>query len=103
MGLVSGLWLFLLGPSVVWAAATAGGMVASMVHYHTHRPTKGFLRALQDIGIVQSIRQHAKHHKPPSTGSYCALTDWLNPILDHLQVWVRLERILGRLGVRFAN
>lgn len=103
VGLVSGLWLFLLGPSVVWASATVGGMVASMVHYHTHRPTSGLLRALQDIGVVQSIRQHAKHHKPPSAGSYCVLTDWLNPLLDHLQVWARLERLLRRFGVRLAN
>ena len=94
-GTVSVIWLALLGPSWIWASATAGGMLTAAVHYRTHAapPAGSWCRALQDIGIIQSVRQHAQHHRPPSDGRYCALTDWLNPLLDRVHLWARLERL----------
>lgn len=103
-GAVSLIWAAIFGPSLVWAGATAGGMVMTMVHALAHRapPAESWIRALQDVGIIQSVRQHAQHHRPPSDRRYCILTDWLNPVLDWLNVWARLEGLLrlstGRAG-----
>lgn len=95
-GAVSLLWLSAFGPSIIWASASVGGAVTSMVHYWTHRapPVGSWLRALQDVGLIQSVRQHAQHHRPPADGRYCVLTDWLNPLLDRVRLWPRLERLL---------
>lgn len=95
-GAVALLWLLIFGPSLVWVSASVGGMVTSMVHYWTHRvpPVGSWRRAMQDVGVIQSARQHAQHHRPPAEGRYCVLTDWLNPLLDRVRLWARLERLL---------
>lgn len=97
-GTVSLLWLLFFGLSLVWASASVGGMVTSMVHYWTHRvpPVGTWRRALQDIGVIQSARQHAQHHRSPADARYCVLTDWLNPLLDRVRIWARLERLLPK-------
>lgn len=98
---VSAFWYWLLGPSIIWAAATLGGAVSAMVHYLAHQPVAVWspLRVLQETGAIQSARHHARHHRPPSAGRYCVLTDWLNPTLDALQIWKRVEKLLSRLGL----
>lgn len=88
------------GSPLFWIVAAIGGGLANEVHALTHRrPVPQLLAALQDMGVLQSPRQHAGHHMPPSDRCYCVLTDWLNPVLDRLKVWHRLERVLTRLGV----
>ena len=99
--LASLLWLWIAGPSVIWAAATLGGAVSSHVHYLAHLPKNGprFVRVLQEIGLLQSPVHHAGHHRPPSDRRYCVLTDWLNPVLDAVGIWALLERGLRRVGL----
>ncbi|MCC2976247.1 fatty acid desaturase family protein [Sphingomonas sp. PL-96] len=89
----SALWLLAFGPSAVWAGATLGGMLTSMVHYLTHVPPRPGhpLRILQEIGIIQSVAQHAQHHRPTANRRYCVLTSWLNPVLDAVGIWAGLE------------
>lgn len=89
------LWLWLGGPSVVLLFAFVGGAFQNEIHYWTHMPRSGVVRVLQQIGIIQSVAGHARHHKPPQNRNYCVLTDWLNPLLEHFSVWHRLERRLG--------
>lgn len=95
---VAAAWLALLGPSLSLAAAMVGGALSTQIHYWTHRPSAGgtLVRVLQEIGVVQSPKHHAGHHRPPQDRRYCVLTDWCNPVLDALRVWDRLERLLGR-------
>jgi ubiquitin-conjugating enzyme E2 variant len=101
-GAVSLVWAMLLGPSLIWAAATLGGAIQSIVHGLAHQPKAavGPLRVLQETGLIQSPKHHARHHRPPSDGRYCILTDWLNPSLDAIGFWTSLERALLRLGFR---
>jgi len=84
-------------PFTLWAAMTIGGLVVNEVHRFAHRPglTGPLLKTLQKIGVFQSPRHHAGHHRMPTDTRYCTLTDWLNPILDRLNVWNGLERILS--------
>jgi hypothetical protein len=84
------------GPSLLWLSATIGGLVVYEVHRAAHHPRDlhPFVRVLQDVGVIQSPKHHAGHHRPPHQSRYCPLTDWLNPILDALRFWDRIERVL---------
>lgn len=97
----SAVWFWLAGPSVVWAFATLGGALAAEVHRMAHLPVSvgPVGRVLQEVGLIQSPRHHAGHHKAPSDRRYCVLTDWLNPALDALGVWRRLESAMDRVGL----
>ena len=77
------LWLVTLGPSVVLLFAALGASLTNEVHLQAHRPLKAnrAIRLLQDIGIIQSPKHHAGHHKKPHDRNYCPLTDWLNPVV----------------------
>lgn len=94
-------WLLLGGFSYVWLGALAGGLAATEIHVRAHRNAgAGPWAVLQEIGIVQSTGQHARHHRGAMDSRYCVLTDWLNPILDTAGVWVRLEAALGLIGLK---
>jgi len=93
-GVISVIWLWLFGPSVVWFFATFGGMMMNEVHLWTHKRQGGWIEVFQKTGVIQSGRSHAVHHKPPQNRNFCILTDWLNPILEKLKFWQRLERAL---------
>lgn len=99
-GIVSLMWLALLGPSFVWFTATIGGALSSSVHFLTHQPRRASraIRILQEIGLVQSPAHHAGHHRPPSDRRYCPLTGWVNPIVDGLGIWRLLEQALSAIG-----
>lgn len=101
VALVSGLWLGLAGFSVMWATATIGGVIVNEVHRFAHMPTVcgPIVRTFQEIGLLQSPKHHAGHHRAPSDTRYCILTDWLNPVLDRLRIWEGLEACLGGVGL----
>lgn len=101
-GILSLIWLALLGPSLVWVTATIGGAVSSSVHYLTHQPrlANRAVKILQEVGLVQSAAHHAGHHRPPSDRRYCPLTGWVNPIVDGIGLWRALEAGLRAIGVR---
>jgi plasmanylethanolamine desaturase len=48
---------------------------------------------LQSLGVLQSSRVHARHHRAPYTANYCVLTNWVNPLLHKLGFWPKLERL----------
>jgi hypothetical protein len=89
-----GLWLAGT-PAVLLTFLTLGGLVVTEVQVRAHRPAIAgpAVRLLQEIGIIQSPRHHAGHHRVASA-RYCSLTDYLNPILDRTGVWAGLERAL---------
>ena len=67
------------------------------IHAFTHRkPTEipKWVRMLQEIGLMQSRRQHGEHHQSPFEVRFCILTNFLNPILDSCRFWWVLEWIL---------
>lgn len=98
---VAAAWSLLFGPSVMLAACAVGGAITNEVHAWAHKPAAApsWVRVLQETGVIQSPKHHAGHHRPPNAVRYCILTDWLNPILDRLRVWARLEAALAKVGV----
>jgi hypothetical protein len=88
----------LFGPSVWISSLVVGGALANEVHRYAHQPSTAtaWLGVLQQIGIIQSPREHARHHRPPHDANYCILTDWLNPLLEAAHFWHRLGRVFGK-------
>ncbi len=70
------------------------------VHAWAHkRPTSSLIRLLQQMKLVISPEQHARHHRRPYDVCFCTLTNWVNPILDALRFWEGLELTIATLGI----
>lgn len=91
---MTSVWIAIFGVSVVVLFAFIGGLLTNEAHYHQHKPAKGWIRTLQETGVIQGRSQHNKHHTPPFDSHYCILTGWLNPILERIGFWSFMERIL---------
>ena len=105
MGVVVLLLAFFLG-RLSWEVAlvVAIGVNANQLHKWAHR-TRGengrLISSLQDVGLVQSRRHHAGHHRAGKNTHYCVVTNYLNPLLDGVGLWAFLERVIfSLLGVR---
>lgn len=73
--------------------------LGSINHLHRllHVPSASVPRLVrwgQRLGILQTAGQHWRHHLAHNTQAYCALTPWLNPLLDRSEFWRRRERFL---------
>jgi ubiquitin-conjugating enzyme E2 variant len=88
-------WVFeFLTWQVVVFAVLAG--FAQQAHRFSHSPRILLPRIvvlLQRAKILQDGRHHWGHHKPPHLTRYCALTPWLNPVLDRIQFWRVMDRL----------
>jgi ubiquitin-conjugating enzyme E2 variant len=99
-GFVVGLaaWAGLLGWQVVLFAVLVGN--ANQIHKWAHRSRREngpVIGLLQDLRILQGSRHHALHHTDPKSSHYCVITEHLNPILERLRFWTRIECALRRL------
>jgi len=70
------------------------GAFSNEIHCWSHR-TKGenggLITFLQWLWIIQSHAQHGIHHQDPKNRSYCLITPLLNPLLDRVEFWRRIE------------
>lgn len=58
------------------------------------------VRRLQRARLILDPGHHALHHQPPFRSRFCITTGWLNPVLDLLGVFARLEHVLGAVPDR---
>ena len=104
--------LLLLGALIVGGAAWADVLTwhvwlfailcvnANQVHKWSHmsRTEVGPLVSfLQEYWILQTPRQHALHHTDPKNTFYCPLTNLLNPALEFVGLWPKLEAVIEAL------
>ena len=104
--------LLLLGALIVGGAAWADVLTwhvwlfailcvnANQVHKWSHmsRAEVGPLVSfLQDCWSLQTPRQHALHHTDPKNTFYCPLTNLLNPALEFVGLWPKLEAVIEAL------
>ena len=101
--LLAGAWYLGLLSWPVWLFAILSAN-ANEIHKWTHRtPAENgkLITFLQKIGLVQTARHHALHHTDPKNSHYCTVTNVLNPVLDGIRFWDRLEWLLARtIGLR---
>lgn len=73
---------------------------ANQVHKWAHRTRKEngpIVSFFQDIHVLQTPHQHALHHTDPKNTYYCPITNVLNPVLEKIQLWPRLEHAIERV------
>jgi ubiquitin-conjugating enzyme E2 variant len=103
------LWLLpesgWLAFKVVWIAIVAITTVATnQFHKWAHQEDpSSFARWLQRTRLVLDPSHHQHHHTAPFNLHYCITNGWLNPLLNRIQFFRRLERFLGVLGMKPAN
>ncbi|MBA3845802.1 MAG: hypothetical protein H0X45_04035 [Planctomycetes bacterium] len=69
---------------------------------HRTRAENGRLISfLQDWKLIQSRAHHGRHHGGQRDSHYCAITSWVDPLLERIGLWRALESfILALSGVR---
>ena len=87
--------------SSFWAWVGLLGLLSNEIHCWAHRTPREngpLITWLQRARLVQSPRHHAVHHTDPKRESYCVITDWLNPVLDRLRFFRRLEAVIALIA-----
>jgi plasmanylethanolamine desaturase len=106
------LYLMWLKPDSVWLAFSVVSfalMVAATVatnqfHKWAHQEDpSSFARWLQRKRLVLEPQHHKRHHTQPFDVNYCITNGWLNPVLNKLKFFRRLEAALGFCGIETAK
>ena len=72
------------------------GSFANLIHKWSHTIKAKLpapVRIMQATGLFCSPRHHRKHHLNNLT-CYCAMTNYLNPLLDSIKFWRGLEHLI---------
>lgn len=70
--------------------------VSGEVHVLAHRNGEDvprLLRKLQEVGLIQSPEHHRDHHRNHDS-RYCILTNYVNPVLDKVNFFFILDRLI---------
>lgn len=96
-----GLLAFAILCTTLMVAATAA---TNVFHKwaHQEKPSAG-VRWLQRMRLVLEPRHHQIHHTEPFEMHYCITNGWLNPLLDKIGFFRKLEAILRSLGIETTN
>jgi plasmanylethanolamine desaturase len=73
---------------------------ANQFHKWTHRASREKplpVIWLQKLYVLQTARHHGKHHHGEKNSHYCVITNFLNPILEEIEFWRRLETFNRRV------
>ena len=92
-------WLALIG---CWLTLLAGASVAANEFHkwaHQERPST-IARWLQRSRLVLEPSHHERHHTEPFNMHYCITTGWLNPLLNRIKFFRKLEAALRLLGIK---
>jgi ubiquitin-conjugating enzyme E2 variant len=76
---------------------------ANQMHKWAHRNPRenpALVTWLQRMHLLQSPRHHGRHHGGNKDSHYCVVTNFLNPVLEEVSFWRRLERVVERVSGR---
>jgi ubiquitin-conjugating enzyme E2 variant len=74
------------------------GLFTNQFHQWAHMPTPPRpVRVMQQCGLILSGDRHERHHRPPHITDYCIATGWCNGVLNRLDFFRRLERLVTRM------
>lgn len=103
------MWLLpdsgLLAFSVICFALMAVATVATnQFHKWAHQESPSSMaRWLQRKRLVLEPQHHKRHHTQPFDTNYCITNGWLNPVLNKLKFFRRLEAALAFFGIKTTN
>lgn len=94
---VSSLTAFAVFTTVVMVAVTvATNQFHKWAHQDNPRP---LVALLQRARIILEPKHHDGHHTGSFNSNYSITNGWLNPLLNRLDFFRRLERALSRIGI----
>lgn len=86
---------------LVLTLMAATTVATNQFHKWAHEDAPPLLaRWLQKSRLVLPPTHHSRHHAAPFDVHYCIANGWLNPLLDRVKFFVRLERALAKLGMK---
>lgn len=91
-------WSVIFGPSWQIALFCVVGAFCNEFHCWAHRsPAENgpLISTLHRLRILQTPGHHAVHHTDPKNRAYCVLTNFINPALDRIEFWRRLESFVS--------
>lgn len=103
--------LWLIGaPLWLWLAAFFASF-GNLIHRWAHMPDRKlplWIRTMQATGLFITHEHHDTHHRsmlrliPKHLAGYrfCPMTNWVNPLVDHIGLWYGLEWLFGRCGLQ---
>jgi ubiquitin-conjugating enzyme E2 variant len=102
------LWITqhgLLAFAILWTSLMTAATVATNVFHkwaHQEKPS-ALVRWLQRMRLVLEPRHHQVHHTEPFKMHYCITNGWLNPLLNKIGFFRKLEAGLRSLGIETTN
>lgn len=69
---------------------------------HQENPP-AYARFLQRLRLVLEPSHHDLHHTEPFESHYCITNGWLNPLLNRIKFFNRLEKALALVGIQTAK
>jgi plasmanylethanolamine desaturase len=79
-----------------WLSFSVGIFMTNQFHQWAHADDPpAIARLLQRCGIILPPDAHDRHHTAPYETDYCITSGWLNPLLERLDVFARLEEVFG--------
>ena len=72
-----------------------GIFATNQIHKWSHMDNPPLVvRGMMKVGLIMSVDHHNVHHTIPHDRYYCITTGWMNPILEKLDFFPRLERFI---------
>lgn len=82
---------------------TSAGVATNIFHRWAHaKRTNWFITLLQNSRLILKSDHHDLHHSRPFDSNYCITVGWLNPLLERIDFFRKLERILSWIGLKPA-
>lgn len=63
-----------------------------MVHKKPHK----VIQFLQKSGLIISHEKHHVHHTGKFDSDYCIINGWMNPFLQKIDFWRRMEALITK-------
>lgn len=83
---------------VFLAAMGLAALPTNQVHQWAHMPDPPrWVKHLQDLRLILSRREHARHHAAPYATHYCIALGWCNGALAKIDFFRRAERFVTKL------
>ena len=97
--IISAAWV---GGVLTWQVLlfVAIGINANEIHKWNHLPENKrgkLVVALQVLRLLQTPKQHGRHHAASKDTNFCVVTNMVNPVLDGVRFWRGLEAAISLL------
>lgn len=86
---------------VLGASVTLALFLTNQFHSWAHSPSPpNIVKRIQASGLILTPHHHALHHRDNHDRAYCVTSGWLNPLLDRVRLFDRLEYFIDSSSKR---